>query len=216
MITYVKPSTIELTRGNVITHDATIIALIKEKPRTFADLFQALDVDKSWLGTSKQTVKSVLSGRLTEMRKNGAIVDASVPKSVLMENIETLRAVAEEKRAEVKAARIVAKKAVAAENYKKRKAAALEMEEKIKFLESSIVSTEKLVSDAEDRVLELKNDLVEANDTIEMLKQENSMLSYSYRSLSTVQILAFLLFASYYLYSNPAVYEPLMTYILDL
>ena len=119
MITYVKDNTIPHTKGRVIGHLRHIQSLIKIKPLTYSDLFAALDSDRSWMGGSKQTVKSLLSGTLSALRENGAIKDCAPPKEKLVGGVQAAAVETAAARAERLAARVAAKKAANKERYKK-------------------------------------------------------------------------------------------------
>ena len=121
MLTYVKDNTIGHTKGRVVGHLSHIQGLIKTKPRTFSELFLELDSDKTWAGGSKQTVKSILSGTLYALRKNGAIKDCVPPKELLLDSLKAATAEVEAKRAERRIAQMAARKAANKERYKKQK-----------------------------------------------------------------------------------------------
>jgi chromosome segregation ATPase len=144
-----------------------------------------------------------------------------------MENIKELSAVVEEKRAEIKSARSAAKKAVRAENYKKRKAAFMEMEEKVKYLEARIFATESaaevLVNEETARANDLEQELLKAQDTIRSydaslrkIERENNSLSSSYSNLICAELYIVILCIAYYISSNPTNYEPVFRYMLDM
>jgi hypothetical protein len=124
MITYVKEHTIGLKKGERRNHLNHIMGLVKAKSLTYDDLFLALDSNKAWMGRSKQTVKSLLSGTLYALRKNGAIKDCVPPKEQLLDDLKTAEAETEAARAERLSARIAARKAANKERYKKTQAAA--------------------------------------------------------------------------------------------
>lgn len=119
MLTYVKDHTIGLKKGERRNHLSHIQGLIKKEARTYNDLFKILDSDKSWMGGSKQPLKTLLSGTLSALRKNGAIKDCIPPKEQILDGLQAATAETAAARAERIAARLAARKAANKERYNK-------------------------------------------------------------------------------------------------
>jgi hypothetical protein len=117
----VKDHTISLKKGERTNHLGHIIGLIKSKSRTYGDLFLALDSDKTWMGSSKQPLKTLLSGTLSALRKNGAIKDCAPPKEQILDGLKAATTETAAARAERINARIAARKAANKERYNKLK-----------------------------------------------------------------------------------------------
>ena len=121
MLTYVKDHTISLKKGARRNHLGHIQGLIKAEARTYSDLFKILDGDKAWMGASKQPLKTLLSGTLSALRKNGAIKDCIPAKDQILDGLKAATLETAVARAERIAARVAARKAANKERYNKMK-----------------------------------------------------------------------------------------------
>jgi hypothetical protein len=121
ILTYVKDHTIGLKKGERRNHLSHIQGLIKAEARTYSDLFKILDSDKAWMGASKQPLKTLLSGTLSALRKNGAIKDSIPPKDQILDGLKAVTMETAAARAERIAARVAARKAANKERYNKMK-----------------------------------------------------------------------------------------------
>jgi len=192
MITYVKEHTIPHTKGRVIGHLSHILGAIKIKPISYNDLFAGLDKDRAWMGGSRQHLKTLLSGTLSALRKNGAIKDCAPPKAQLLGGVEAAAVETAAARAERLAARLAAKKAANKERYKqqqlkaynkqveedKLKAEIQSLKEKLAIsdanaqaaierataAEAQVAVLDKAVADAQAELLEVENEFQETVD----------------------------------------------------
>jgi hypothetical protein len=119
MLTYVKDHTIGLKKGERKNQLSHIMGLIKTEGRTYSSLFKILDDDKSWMGGSKQPLKTLLSGLLSALRKDGAIKDCVPPKEQLLDGLKAATVETAAARADRLAARLAARKAANKERYNK-------------------------------------------------------------------------------------------------